>query len=85
MNIPLIEHELIGKKMVFRPDEPVYHKSNSDYGSLVIGNGMEYEIVHVFENWNDVEGLSVCYCFVPETMTYTHLSFGEMGIGQRVI
>jgi len=77
MNIPFKNHKLEGLKFNYRPDVDPYDGPIDD--RFVIGNGMEFTVVKVFDNWNDVLGLLIAYVFVHETMNYTHLSFKEMG------
>jgi hypothetical protein len=72
-------HPLEGHTFVFNPDKTPWEGDVLD-NDIVIGNGMEYTVVKVFHTWNGVEDLSMMYVFVPETMHYTHISFGEGGL-----
>ena len=79
MNSPTLR-DMIGQTYTYRPDLPPYRpEDDTEPGRIIVGNGMDVQIVEAFDDWNDVPGLIVFYVFVPETGEYTHLSDRELG------
>lgn len=78
-NVPIVEHDLIGRKFIYRADIPALPPYK--YASaLVIAPQMEVQVVSVFENWNDVKGLDMLFVFVKDTGLHTHVTPDSLGI-----
>jgi hypothetical protein len=79
MNVALDTHPLVGTTQVFAPDRPSMAHLPVEM-SVIARPGDEVTVVKVFHDWNGVDGLTMCYVFVPATGYHTHFSPREMGI-----
>jgi hypothetical protein len=83
MNTPTLGHALIGTEQTFLPaGKTASPDANTapDDSKIVARYGDTVQVREVYENWNDVDGLTVAYVFVPSTGFHTHFSLGEMGL-----
>lgn len=81
MNRRVANHPIEGTVVPYRPFEPPYAATqDAEGGTLIIGNGMDFEIVHVYPDWNDIKGLTIFYGRCPQTEMFTHLSERELGV-----
>lgn len=74
-------HSLVGTHHVYRPDlEPYDATTDREPGTLVIGNGHHVEVLAVFNNWNDVDGLDMLFVRCGETGMYTHVTPADLAL-----
>lgn len=84
-NRALKNHPLLATRQVFLPPGCTPHPSAGKPLPLgdsetIARHGDEVIIAAVFEDWNGVRGLTMCYVFVPVTLHHTHLLPAEMGL-----
>lgn len=84
-NTAIADHPLIGTAHVYRADLPPYNAAtDTDPGTLVIGNGHNATVQSVFHNWNAQEGLTILYVRCTETGISTHVTPEDLGITDTV-
>jgi hypothetical protein len=82
-NVPVPDHPLIGTEQVFLPAGAVADpaaNTPTDDSRLIARHGDKVIVEQVFENWNEVPGLTMAYVRVPSTGHHTHFSPAEMGL-----
>jgi len=83
-NTPTPNHPLTGTRQVFLPPGKTAHPDANTppaHSSTVARYGDTVIVLDVYENWNDVPGLTVAYVYVPSTRYRTHVSLREIGQG----
>lgn len=74
-------HPLVGTEHVYRADlEPYDAASDTEPGTLVLGNGHHVQIRAAFKNWNGVDGLDMLYVRCHETGESTHVTPADLGL-----
>lgn len=80
-NQQIDNHPLVGTEHVFRPDLPAYaRESDTEPGTLVIGNGHRVTVLAAFKDWNDVPGLDMLYVHCHDTGMSTHVVPSDLGL-----
>lgn len=82
-NVRIDNHPFVGIRAIYGADREPYNPDNDDStGILILGNGMEVEVVSAFRNWNDVGNLDMLYVYCPATRMHTHVIPAELGLGR---
>lgn len=80
-NHPIDGHPLVGTTHVFGADRVPYDpETDTEPGTLVVGNGMTMEVLAVFRNWNGYKGLDMIFALCYATGLRTHVTPDDLGV-----
>jgi len=75
------DHAYIGERFTYRADATPYDAvTDTEGGTLVLGNGMSVVVRSAFHTWNGAGGLDMLYVYVPATGLHTHVTPGDLGL-----